>query len=137
MHGLLQSLPPTLQQATTNPHLRRRFPDTHRRVSCGSLFLSPGFWCTRFCCACQKSISQVVCKFWQLCGGVNGDFLQEDLCHTHTQSPCPCGRPLPTHTSTGDAQTQFCLSLCEVHVSWCTQGLFEPSEHLWQEWCLI
>ena len=42
-----------------------------------------------------------------------------------------------THTSTGDAQTQFCLSLCGVAGSWCTQGLFEPSEHLWQKWGLI
>ena len=29
-----------------------------------------------------------------------------------TQSPCPCGRPLLTHTSTGDTQTQFCVSVC-------------------------
>ena len=34
-------------------------------------------------------------------------------------------------------QTQFCLSLCGVPGSWCTQGLSEPSEHLWQEWGLI
>ena len=61
----------------------------------------------------------VLCKFWQLYGGVNGDLLQEDLCHTHTQSPCPCGRALLTHTSTGDAQTQFFLSLCGVPGSWC------------------
>ena len=27
-------------------------------VSCGSLLLSPGSWCTRFCCALQESISQ-------------------------------------------------------------------------------
>ena len=27
--------------------------------------------------------------------------------------------------------TQFCLSLCGVPGSWCTQGLFEPSERLW------
>ena len=27
---------------------------------------------------------------------------------------------------------QFWLSLCGVAGSWCTQGLFEPSEHLWQ-----
>ena len=67
-----------------------------------------------------------LCKFWQLYGGVNGDLLQEDLCYIHTQSPCPCARPLPTHASTGDAQTQFCLSLCEVPGSWCIQGLFEP-----------
>ena len=44
----------------------------------------------------------------QLCGGVNGDVLQEGLCHTQdccTQSPSPCGRPLLTWTSTGDTQT--------------------------------
>ena len=29
------------------------------------------------------------------------------------------------------------LSLCEVSGSLCTQDLFEPSEHLWQEWGLI
>ena len=51
-----------------------------------------------------------------------------------TQSPCPCGSPLLTHTSTGDAQTQFCLSLCGVHGSWCAQGLFEPSECLLQRY---
>ena len=56
----------------------------------------------------------VLCKFWQLYSRVNGDLLQEDLCHTHTQSPCPCRRPLPTCTSIGDAQIQFCLSLCGV-----------------------
>ena len=80
------------------------------------------------------------CKFWQLYGGVSGDLLQEGLCHTEVccaQSPCPCGRPLLTGTSTGDAQTQFCLSLCGVPGSWCTQGLFEPSKSLWIEWGLI
>ena len=29
-------------------------------------------------------------------------------------------------------QTQFCLRLCGVSGSLCAQGLFEPSEHLWQ-----
>ena len=77
----------------------------------------------------------VLCKFWQLYSGVNGDLLQEDLCHT--QSPCPCSRPLPTRTSTGDAQTLFCPSLCGVPGSWYAQGLFEPYESLWQEWGLI
>ena len=27
--------------------------------------------------------------------------------------------------------SQFCLSLCRVSGTWCTQGLFEPSEHFW------
>ena len=85
----------------------------------------------------SKSLFPVLCKFWQLYGGVNGNLLQEDLCHTHTQSPCSCGRTLPTRTSTGDAQTQFCLSLCGVPGSGCTQGLLEPSEHLRWERDLI
>ena len=82
----------------------------------------------------------VWCKFWQLYGRVNDDLLQESLCHTQiccTQSLCPCSRPLLIHTSTGDTQTQFCLSLCGVPGSWCSQSLFEPSEPLWQEWGLI
>ena len=69
-----------------------------------------------------------------------GDLLQEALCHTQvccTQVPCPCGSPLLTCTSTADTQTEFCLSLCGVSGSWCTQSLFEPSEHFWQIWGLI
>ena len=51
--------------------------------------------------------------------------------------PLSCGSLLLTHTSTGDAKTQFCLSLCGVSGSWCPQGLFEPAEHLWWVWGLI
>ena len=41
--------------------------------------------------------------------------------------------PLPLHQSTaGDTQTQFCLSLCGISGSWCTQGLFESCGHLCQ-----
>ena len=102
----------------------------------GTLLLSPGSWCTPgFFCAFQESVSPVLCKFWWLYGEVNCDLLEESLCHTQvccTQSPCPCGRPLLTHTSAGDTQTQLWLSLCGVSGSWCTQGLFEPSECLWQ-----
>ena len=70
----------------------------------------------------------------------NGDLLQEGFCHAQvhcTQRPCSCGRPLPTRTSSGDTQTQLCLSLCGVSGSWCSQGMFEPSEHLWWVWGLI
>ena len=110
-------------------------------VSCG--VTAPFSWVlvhTRFCLCPPRIYFPVLCKFWQLYGGVNGDLLQKGLCHTQvccTQSPCPCGSPLPIHTSTGDAQTQFYLSLCGVPGSWCTQGLFEPSEHLWWVWGLI
>ena len=100
--------------------------------------------CIKFCLCPPRAYFPVLCMFWQLYSGINGDLLQEGLCHTQvccTQSPCPCGSPLLTCTSTGDAQTQFCLSLwvpgSGVPGSWCTQGLFEPSKHLWREWGLI
>ena len=108
----------------------------------GSLLFSPGSWCLQgFVCALQESISPVLCKFWQLYGGVNGDLLQEGLYHTHvccTQSPCFCGRPLLTHTSTGVTQTlksrsgSVSVGSPDVH-----KVLFVPSKHLWQAWGLI
>ena len=94
---------------------------------------------TRFCLCPPGVYFPVLCKFWLLYDGVNGDLLQE-VCHTQvcfTQSPFPCGHPLMTHTSTGDSQTQFCLILCGVPESWWAQDLFEPSECLWREWDLF
>ena len=144
MHTLLYSVPPTLQQATANPHLRWRLLNSHGQdwVSllwgyC-SFLLGPG--AQGSVCALQESVFAVLCKFWRLSGGVNGDLLQERLCHSQvscTQSLCPCSSPLLTHISSGDTQTHFCLSLCGVPGSWCTQGMFEPSEGLWQVWGLI
>ena len=97
----------------------------------GSMLLSSGSWCTRFCCALQESISQCCVSSGSSMVGLMATSLKRTyLCHTHTQSSYPCGKPLPPHTSTGDAQTQFCLSLCEVPGSWYTQDLFEPSERL-------
>ena len=87
-------------------------------VSCG--VTAPFSWVlvhTRFCLWLPSSVSPVLCKFWWLYGGVNGDLLQEGLCHTQvccTQSPFPHSGPLLTHTPSGDTQTQFCLSLCGV-----------------------
>ena len=118
----------------------------HSQASLGqtpvkSLLLSPGSWCAHnFVCALQGSVSPVLHKLWRLYDGVNGDLLQEGLCHTQvccTQSPCPCSRPLLTCTSTGDTQIQFSLSLSGVSGPCCTQGLFEPSECLWRAWGLI
>ena len=106
---LPHSVPLTLQQAI-HGHSRAGLGQS----PVGSLLLSPGSWCTKgFVCTLQESVSSVLCKFWWLNGGVNGDLLQEGLCYTQvccTQSPC--SRPLLIHTSTEDTQTQFCLSLC-------------------------
>ena len=78
---------------------------------------------------------------WWLYGGVNGDLLQEGLCHTQvccTQSPCPCGRPLLTLTSAGDTQTLKGRSgSISVESPGTNKVLFESSEHLWWVWCLI
>ena len=95
-------------------------PETpgHSRTSLGqslvgSLLLFRGSWCTQgFVYALQESVSPILCKFWQLYSGVNGDLLQEGFCHTQfccTQNPCPCGRLVLTHTSTGDTR-----AVCEV-----------------------
>ena len=88
-----------------------------RAVSCG--ITAPFSWvleCTRFCLCLPVVCFPVLCRFWRLYGGLNGDLLQEGLCHTEvcsTQSPC--GRPLLTHTSTGDTQTVLAPSLCAGH----------------------
>ena len=87
---------PTLQQATAEPRVCRRLLDTNRQVWVSllwSLLLDPGSWCAQgFVCTLQESASPVLCKFWQLYGGVNGDLLQEGIYHTHvccTQPPVP------------------------------------------------
>ena len=96
-------------------HWPTPLPETpgHSQVSLGqslvgSLLLSPWSWCTQgFVCA-SRVCCPVLCKSWWLYGGVNGDLLQESLCHTQvccTQSPCPYDRPLLTCPFEGETQT--------------------------------
>ena len=99
---------PNPAEATTNPHLCWRLLDIHLeslgQTLVWSLLLSPGSWCARSCLCPPRVYFPVLCKFWQLYGGVNGDLLQEGLCHTQvccTQSPCPCGSLLLTCASSG------------------------------------
>ena len=102
----------------------------------GSLLLSPGSWCTQgSVCALQESVSPVLCKFWWLYGRVNGDLLQEGLCHTQvccTQSPCPLRQATAhlylcrRHSNTVLAQSLW--GLWDLVYT----GFFEPSEHLCQ-----
>ena len=77
-------------------------------VSCGiTTSFSWVLVCTSFCFCPLRVYFPVLCKFWQLYSGVNGDLLQEGLCHTQvccTQSHGPCDSPLRTRTSTGDTQ---------------------------------
>ena len=108
----------------------------------GSLLLSPESWCAEgFVCDLQEFVSTVLYKPWWLYGRVNGDLLEEGLCHTQvycTQSLCPCSRPLLTRTSAGDTQAlkgrsgSVSVGFPGVH-----KVLFEPSECLWHVWVLI
>ena len=94
----------------------------------GSLLLSPGSWYTQgFVCVLQESVSPVLCKFWQLCGGVNGDLFQKGLCHIQiycTRAPDPAAvhswpvPPLETlKHSSGSVSVGF---LCLVYTRFVT-----------------
>ena len=112
----------------------------------GSLLLSPGSWYAQVICAFQESVSL---SFLSSGGSIMGLMATSSnrayaIAKTAapsdiqcTQSPWLFSSPLMTCTSTGDTQTQFCLSLCWFPVSWCTQGLFEPSKCLWRVLGLI
>ena len=66
MHVLLQSMPPTLQQATTNLGLLLRLLETHRQVS--SMVTVPFSWVLvhKVLLCPQRVYFPVLCKFWKL-----------------------------------------------------------------------
>ena len=141
--ALLHSVPPTLQQATADRRLHQRLLDTHGQVWVSLLWghcsFLPGPSVYSFVCALPESVSPVLCEFWQLCGGVNGDLLLEGLCHTQaccTQSPCPHRSPLPTRTP-GEALRHSGVSGSGGLRVLVDTGMFEPPEHLWRVCGLI
>ena len=81
---------PTLQQATTDPRLHWNLLDTPGQVwvsllwGC-SFLLGPG--AHRLCLCPPRVYFPVLCKFWQLYYGVNGDLLQEGLFDTKSAAP--------------------------------------------------
>ena len=87
----------------------------------GSLLLSPGFW---FCLWPPRVYFPVLCEFWQLCGGINGDLLQEGLCHTQvccTQSPALWESTADPYLHRRCSNTVLCQSLCGLWVLVCTR----------------
>ena len=71
MHVLLHSVPLTLQQATTDPCLCQRLLDTP--VSVSYEVTAPFSWVLvprRFCSCPRRVYFPVLCKFWQLYGGL-------------------------------------------------------------------
>ena len=129
---LLQKAPCT-HCYTQGPHPSSRPPSTHASAETpghsraslgqalvGSLLLPLGPGAHRVLFVASQSLFPrpvyVLAALWW----VNGDLLQEGFCHAQvhcTQRPCPCGGPLPTHTSSGDSQTQLCLRFCSI-INW-------------------
>ena len=90
-NALLHSMPPALQQATADPRLHWRLLDTHGKsgsVSCG--VTAPFSWIllhTRFCLGPPRVHFPVLCKFWLLYGGVNGDLLKRAYAIPRSTAP--------------------------------------------------
>ena len=105
----------------------------------GSRLLSSGSWCTQgSVCVLPESVSPALCKLWQLCGGLMAT--SSNRAYAIPRSPAP--EPLPQQ-STADLyfhrrqpNTVLSQSLWGLG-SWCGQGIFGPSEHLWRVWGLI
>ena len=111
MHALPNSVPPTLQQGTIDPHLCWRLLDTQGKVWVSllwghcSFLLGPGVYKIQF--VSSKSLFHE--SFVSSGSSMGGNLLQESLFPTQvcwTQIPSPCLRPMLTHTSIGDIQRQ-------------------------------
>ena len=75
------SRPPLTPQASTGDS----WTLTGKSGSAFCGFTAPFSWVlvhTKFCLCPPRVYFPVLCKFWQLYGGVNGDLLQEGLFHT-------------------------------------------------------
>ena len=98
----------------------------------GSLLLSPGSWCTRFCCALQESISQSCVSSGSSMVGLM--VTSSKRAYAIPKSAVPRAPvPVADHCQPVSPQGTLCLSLCGVPGSWYMQDLFEPSAHLWPE----
>ena len=118
------SRPPPLTHASAGDSWT--LPDKSGSVSCG--VTAPFFWVlghTRFCLCPPRVCFPGLCKFWQLYGEVNGDLLQEGLCHPYPGLLHP--EPLPLHQSTADPSLYRRYSKhSSVSVS---VGYLGPGEH--------
>ena len=125
------SVPPTLQQATMDPQLHQKLLYTHGQVWVSllwghcSFLLGPGAhkvlfvpFKSLFPQSCVSSGSSMV--------GLMAYALRKS---TAPRAPAPAAVHYYPYLLR-DPQTQFCLSLWGVPGPWCTQGMFEPSEHL-------
>ena len=95
-------------------------------VSCGvTAHFSWVLVCTGFCLCPPRVCLPVLCKFRWLSGGINGDLLQEGLCHTQlccTQSPLPLQQATADpYLHRGHSDTVLAQSLWGLWVLVCTR----------------
>ena len=136
----LQSVPPTLQQATTDLHLCWTLMDTHRQVCVSllkghcSFLLSPGVYKVLF--VPSESL------FLQSCVSSGGSILELMVTFSKRAQAIPKSavprapwQATADHTSTGDTQTLKGMSgSVSVGSPHADKVFFEPSEHLWWIW---
>ena len=122
MRALLHSVSPILQQATADLHPCQdpwTLTGKSSQSLVGSLLLSPGPGVHKVLFVPFNSLfPQSRVRSLGSTLGLKG------LCHI--QSSYPCGSPLLTRVSTGNTQTQFCLSLCGVSGPWCHKVCLSP-----------
>ena len=98
----------------------------------GSMFLSLGSWCKRFCCALQESISQSYVSSGSSMVGLMETSSKRTYAIPKARAPVPATdhcQPI----SPQEMLKHSSVCLCRVPGSWCAQGLFEPSEHVWKK----
>ena len=107
MHTLLHAVPPTLQQATTDPCLYQRLLDTPGQVCISllwghcSFLLGPG--AQGSVCALQESISQSCVSSGSSMVGLMATSSKRAYAISKSVAP---GGPVPVAVHCGDAQTQ-------------------------------
>ena len=98
----------------------------------GSLLLSPGSLCTQVSVVPSQSLFPILCKFWQLYGGVNGDLLKRAYATPRSaapRAPAPeTGHCWPVlsketleHSTAGLTQALWGLLMCTRFV-WALRG---------------
>ena len=99
-HCLTQCPPPCSRPLLTHAFAGDSWTFRGKSGSVSCEVTAPFSWVlvyTRFCLCPPKVCFPSLCKFWWLCGRVNGNLTHEGLCHMQvccTQRPCPCGRPM-------------------------------------------
>ena len=126
MHVLLHSVPLTLQQATTNPHLHQRLPDTHRQVFCGghcSFLLGP---CAQGSVVPSKSISQSYVSSGSSMVGLMETSSKRTYAIPMPRAPVPAAdhcQPVPPQEMLKHSSVSASVG---VPGSWCTQVYLSP-----------